>query len=95
MARLWIEEMFPPCRPRRGAARSARSAPIRGAGELAYAGATSIEAGNRYVREVNLPAFNAEFARPARGRFGVRPMRRLGCAGAGRTMKMVFDVNVY
>ena len=34
--------------------------------ELAAAGATSIEAANCYLREVYLPAFNEEFARPAR-----------------------------
>ena len=34
--------------------------------ELAAAGITDIDSANRYVREVYLPAFNAEFAQPAR-----------------------------
>ncbi len=34
--------------------------------ELAATGGTSMEAANRYLREVYLPTFNAEFARPAR-----------------------------
>ena len=34
--------------------------------ELAAAGIADIDSANRYVREVYLPAFNAEFARPAR-----------------------------
>jgi len=34
--------------------------------ELAFSGITDIEAANRYLREVYMPAFNAEFARPAR-----------------------------
>jgi len=33
--------------------------------ELAAAGITDLEAANRYLREVYLPAFNAEFAQPA------------------------------
>jgi len=33
--------------------------------ELALEGITDMEAANRYLREVYLPAFNAEFARPA------------------------------
>lgn len=33
--------------------------------ELAAAGITDMEAANRYLREVYLPAFNAEFAQPA------------------------------
>lgn len=33
--------------------------------ELALAGVPDMEAANRYLREVYLPAFNAEFARPA------------------------------
>ena len=34
--------------------------------ELALAGATAIESANRYLAEACLPAFNAEFAQPAR-----------------------------
>ena len=34
--------------------------------ELAAAGIADMESANRYLREVCLPAFNAEFARPAR-----------------------------
>ena len=34
--------------------------------ELALAGATDIESANRYLSEVYMPAFNAEFAQPAR-----------------------------
>ena len=34
--------------------------------ELAAAGIADMESANRYLREVYLPAFNAEFARPAR-----------------------------
>jgi hypothetical protein len=33
--------------------------------ELAVVGITSMQAANRYLREVYLPAFNAEFQRPA------------------------------
>ena len=33
--------------------------------ELAAAGITDMEAANRYLQEVYLPAFNAEFAQPA------------------------------
>jgi len=36
--------------------------------ELAAAGIADMESANRYLREVYLPAFNAEFARPARER---------------------------
>ena len=65
MARLGIE-MIP-----------AYSPEARGRSERAFrthqgplpkelAAATSMEAANRYLREVYLPAFNAEFARPAR-----------------------------
>ena len=34
--------------------------------ELALAGATDLESANRYLAEVCMPAFNAEFAQPAR-----------------------------
>jgi len=34
--------------------------------ELSLAGITEMEAANRYIQEVYLPAYNAEFMRPAR-----------------------------
>ena len=67
MARLGIE-MIPAYSPeaRGRSERAFRTHQGRLPKELAAAGATSMEAANRYLREVYLPAFNAEFARPAR-----------------------------
>ena len=67
MAQLGIE-MIPACSP------EARGRSERAFGthqgrlpkELAAAGVTDIDAANRYLREVYLPAFNAEFAQLAR-----------------------------
>ena len=67
MARLGIE-MIPACPP------EARGRSERAFGthqgrlpkELALIGATDLDSANRYLAEVYMPAFNAEFAQPAR-----------------------------
>ena len=61
-------EMIPACPPeaRGRSERAFRTHQDRLVKELAQLGITEMEAANRYLREVYLPAFNAEFARPPR-----------------------------
>ena len=67
MARLGIE-MIPAYSPeaRGRSERAFRTHQGRLPRELAAAGIADMESANRYLREVYMPAFNAEFARPAR-----------------------------